>query len=162
MNCLTGGFIHKRHDGVRDVIAKIVNEVAYDVQTEPALQPLTGENLDSSNDDEEARLDIAARGFWQRGEKAFFDVRVFNPFAKTHLSTKLSTVFNQNESAKKREYNDRVIRIEHGTFTPLVTSAYGGYGCEASRCLSILIDKVAEKQDIQNSRKFENNNTVNM
>ena len=30
MNCLTGGFIHKRHDGVRDVIAKIVSEVAYD------------------------------------------------------------------------------------------------------------------------------------
>ena len=151
MNCLTGGFIHKRHDGIRDVIAKIVNEVAYDVQTEPALQPLTGENLDSSNDDEEARLDIAARGFWQRGEKAFFDVRVFNPFAKTHLSTKLSTVFSQNESAKKKEYNDRVIRIEHGTFTPLVTSAYGGYGRETSRFLSVLIDKVAEKHDMHTS-----------
>ena len=60
-------------------------------------------------------------------------------------------MFNQNESAKKREYNDRVIRIEHGTFTPLVTSAYGGYGREASRFLSVLIDKVAEKHDMHTS-----------
>ena len=152
MNCLTGGFIHKRHDGVRDVIAKVLNEVAYDVETEPALQPLTGENLpQSTNTDDQARLDIAARGFWQRGEKAFFDVRVFNPFAKTHLSTKLSTVFSSNEERKKREYNERVIRIEHGTFTPIVTSAYGGYGRETSRFLSVLIEKVAEKHDMHTS-----------
>ena len=64
MNCLTGGFIHKRHDGVRDVIAKVLNEVAYDVETEPALQPLTGENLpQSTNTDDQARLDIAADSF---------------------------------------------------------------------------------------------------
>ena len=151
MNCTTGGFIHKRHDGVRDVVAKILNEVAYDVETEPPLQPLTGENLSSTNTDNEARLDVAARGFWQRGEKAFFDVRVFNPFAKTHLSTKLSTVFTTNEASKKREYNDRVIRIEHGTFTPIVTSAYGGYGRETSKFLSVLIDKVAEKHDMHTS-----------
>ena len=31
---------------------------------------------------DEARLDIAARGFWQQCEMAFFDIRFFNPFAK--------------------------------------------------------------------------------
>ena len=152
MTCATGGFIHKRHDGVRDVVAKIIDDVAYDVQTEPHLQPLTGEILrPSANKEDEARLDISARGFWQRGEKAFFDVRVFNPFARTHLSTKLETVFKQQEASKKNQYNERVIQIEHGTFTPIVTSAYGGYGRETNRFLSALINKVAEKHDMHMS-----------
>ena len=65
MTCSTGGFIHKRHDGVRDVVAKIIEDVACDVQTEPHLQPLTGEVLSpSANREDEARLDISARGFW--------------------------------------------------------------------------------------------------
>ena len=106
MNCTKGGFIHRRHDVIRDVIAQIVDGVAYDVHTEPPLQPLTGEALPTSaNREDEARLDIAARGFWQKGEMAFFDVRVFNPFAKTHLDLKLETVFKQNEASKKRESN---------------------------------------------------------
>ena len=31
-----------------------------------------------------ARLDISAVGFWARGEQAFFDTRIFNPFALKH------------------------------------------------------------------------------
>ena len=114
MNCKKGGFVHKRHDGIRDIVAKMVEGVSYDVQTEPPLEPVSGERLQTgSNIKVEARLDIAARGFWQRGEKAFFDVRVFDPFAKTHLCRNLESVFKQNETDKKREYNNRVIRIEH-------------------------------------------------
>ena len=76
---------------------------------------------------------------------------MFNPFAKTHLSKKLENVFREQEATKKREYNDRVIKIEHGSFTPIVTSAYGGFGRETSRFISMLIEKVAEKQDIHTS-----------
>ena len=152
MNCSKGGFIHKKNDGVRDMVAKILDEVTYDVQIEPQLQPLTGETLQpGANTEAEARLDIAARGFWTRGEKAFFDVRIFNPFAKTHLSSKLDTVFRQNESAKKKEYNERVIKVEHGSFTTFVLSAYGGFGRETSRCILTLIEKVAEKNKTQTS-----------
>ena len=64
---------------------------------------------------------------------------------------KLETVFRQQENTKKREYNERVIRIEHGSFTPIVTSAYGGYGRETSRFISLLIEKVAEKRDMHTS-----------
>ena len=61
MNCNTGGFIHRRHDGVRDILAQIMKDVTYDVCTEPPLQPLSGEPLpDGSNTDDEARLDIKA------------------------------------------------------------------------------------------------------
>ena len=41
----SGGLIHKRHDRVKDIVPKILDSVAYDVQIEPALQPLTGEVL---------------------------------------------------------------------------------------------------------------------
>ena len=52
--------------------------------------------------DDEGRVDNSARGFWQRGDKAFFDVRIFNPFAKSHLPVKLKTLFAAQETAKKR------------------------------------------------------------
>ena len=152
IQCPTGGFVHKRHDGVRDILAKILNNVAYDVETEPALEILTGEQLGTqANLQDEARVDIAARGFWQRGVKAFFDVRIFNPFAKTHLSTKLPTVFAQQEQQKKHHYNERIINVEHGSFTPIVMSAYGGCGRETEMFLSTLINKVAEKQGMPTS-----------
>ena len=65
---------------------------------------------------------------------AFFDVRVFNPFAKSHMSSKLETVFKANEASKKRQYNQRVIQVEHGSFTPIVLSAFGGFGDWEIRC----------------------------
>ena len=152
MHCKHGGFNQRRHDRLRDMIAEMVDGVAYDVQIEPPLQPLTGEKLrGSANKEKEARLDFTARGFWQRGEMAFFDVRVFNPFAKTQLNSKLEAAFETNEASKKREYNQRVIDIEHGSFTPVVLSAYGGFGRETNRFISSLITKIAERQDLQMS-----------
>ena len=152
LQCTTGGFIHKRHDKVRDAFAKLLNDVAYDVRVEPPLQPLTGESLHrSANKQDEARLDIAARGFWQDDAMAFFDVRVFNPFAKTYINAKndkLDAAFNQNEKEKKNSYNQRVIEVEHGSFTPIVLSAYGGFGRETERFVSNLIHKIAEKKDM--------------
>ena len=44
-----------------------------------------------------------------------------------------------NEVEKKRKYNERVMQIEHGTFTPLVFSATGGMGREASKVFQINI-----------------------
>ena len=151
-NCNRGGFIHKRHDRIRDMLAEMIDDVAYDVCIEPALQPLTGENLPpGSNTEEGARLDVAARSFWQRGEMAFFDVRIFNPFAKSHIKTKLETLFGNNEEEKKTKYNERVIRIEHGSFTPVVLSAFGGFGRETSKFVAKLIEKISVKHDIPTS-----------
>ena len=93
-------------------------------------------------------MDVAARGFWQQGEMAFFDIRVFNPFAKSHLNVSLETAFKNNERTKKNAYNNRVIRIEHGSFTPIVLSAMGGCGKETSRFISKLIELLGEKKEI--------------
>ena len=101
MTRMKGGFVHRRHDEVRDLFASLLKDVCHDVEVEPHLQTLRGEVLTSSaNSSDEARLDVSARGFWQRGQRAFFDVRVFNPFVKSHLNQKLDMVFSRNEREK--------------------------------------------------------------
>ena len=64
-----------------------MTEVCHDVCVEPTLQPITCEVLSNATaiSDDGARLDIAANGFWGgRSERAFFDVRVFNPHAPSN------------------------------------------------------------------------------
>jgi hypothetical protein len=152
MQCQLGGFVIRRHNALRDMFAKILDEVAHEVRIEPPLQPVTGETLNPGTlEAEDAHPDIAARGFWQKYEMAFFDVRVFNPFAKSHLSRNLEAVFRTSETEKKTDYNDRIIKIEHGSFTPIVMSAMGGLGKESSHFLSKLVEKVAEKRGIEKS-----------
>ena len=145
----------RRHDNIRDMVAEMVDDVASDVRIEPPLQPLTGEILQETgaNREDEARLDVAARDFWQRGEMAFWDVWISNPFAKTHLNQKLDTVFKSQEALKKAAYNERVIRVEHETFTPVVVYAFGGFGRETEKLVSRLTEKIkiADKHDIPNS-----------
>ena len=150
LTCPKGGFINQRHDVLRDTLAATFDEVCNDVQTEPHLQPLTGEILpENSNVSECGRLDIAVGSFWQKGQRAYFDVRVFNPFAQRYKCQKLASTFLSNEKEKKRAYNQRVINIEHGSFTPLVFTPYEGAGREAERCLSELAALIAHKRDLQ-------------
>ena len=122
------------------------------MQVEPPLQPLTGEELPANaNSESEARLDVAARGFWQQYEMAFFDIRVFSPFAKSYANISLESMFRSHEAAKKREYNERVIQVEHGSFTPVVLSAFGGMGYETGRFVGKLIEKLSEKRQTEKS-----------
>ena len=136
-----------RHNEVRDVTSELLSIVCKDVETEPTLQPLTGERFKkkSANTEDEARLDVSARGFWRQGNKAYVDVRIFNPLSKTSLSKPLKSSYKSNENEKKRVYNERVLQIEHGTFTPLVFSTFGGVGYEGDRFLKKLNEKLAEK-----------------
>ena len=109
MSCSKGGFIHQRHNRIRDLFAISLSKVLKDVAIEPHLVPLTGELLNpGANVEDEARLDVSARGFWQNGQRAFFDVKVFNPFAPTHTKITLQKAFDNNEREKKRGYNRRI------------------------------------------------------
>ena len=82
---------------------------------------------------------------------AFFDVNLFSPFAKWHLKTSLDVLFKKHEEKKKEKYNDRVIKVEHGSFTPVVLSAFGGFGRESSCFVSKLVEKIADKQGTERS-----------
>ena len=122
-----------RHNELRDMTADLLSEVCKDVRVEPQLQELTGENLTSGrsvNRSNEARLDISARGVWCRNQRAFFDVRVFNPNAPRYVNQALHKTYLTHEKEKKRKYNERVLEVENGSFTPLVFSVFGGMGQE--------------------------------
>ena len=82
----------------------------------------------ASNTSDEARLDIAAREFWISGQKAFFDIRVFNPIARRYRNSKISKAYETNKKEKKRHYS-QILEVEHGSF--LFFSAMGGMGREA-------------------------------
>ena len=75
----------------------------------------------------------------------------FNPFAKSHLNQKLDTAFSSNENENKRHYNQRIIEVEHGSFSPLVFSPYGGNGREAERFLTELAQKLSDKKQMDYS-----------
>ena len=64
-----GGFVIQRHNELRDLQAEMLRMVCNGVETEPVLQDITGEELNrEANTTPDARLDIAARGFWERNE----------------------------------------------------------------------------------------------
>ena len=76
-----------RHNEVRDITATLLTEVCHGVTTEPHLQPLSRESLShcSAITEDGARLDVTMYGFWEgRFEKAFVDVRVFNPSTQSN------------------------------------------------------------------------------
>ena len=74
------------------------------------------------------RVDIAARGFWISGQWEFFDIRVLNPTARWYGSQELTKTYEKNEREMKRQYNERILEIEHGSFPPFVMAALGGIG----------------------------------
>ena len=128
--CPCGGLPIVRHNELRDITAGLLTELCHSVEVEPSLQPLSGESFQyrSANVEDGARLDVVANGFWERGQKAYFDVKVFNPFAPTHCSVSLPQCYRRAELEKKRKYEERIREVEHGTFSPLVFSCTGGMG----------------------------------
>ena len=65
MICKRGGFVTQRHNELRDLEADLLTMVFSDVEIEPVLQDISGEQLGrGSNRAPDARLDIHARGFW--------------------------------------------------------------------------------------------------
>ena len=92
LSCVSGGYSVLRHNEFRDLTATILNEVCHDVELEPPLEPLRGEQLSRSNTSDEARLDIHARGFWgNRFTRTLFDVRVFHPNAPSARASSLAS-----------------------------------------------------------------------
>ena len=84
LSCKNGGFISIRHNSIRDVTAKLLHEVCREVQLEPPLQPLTGEELYESSaiTTNEARCDVSARGFFVCWSSGIFRCKGIQPKCK--------------------------------------------------------------------------------
>ena len=141
MTCQRGGLPIQRHNEIRDLQAELLDMVCYDGQIEPALQPITGEQLArGTNQAPDARLDVHCKGFWERQRAAFFDIRVCHPNADSYRDRSPKQIYRIRENEKKRKYNSRVTGIEQGTFTPLVFTTTGGMSDECLRHHSRLAD----------------------
>ena len=138
MSCKKGGFVTIRHNNIRDFESNLLKKVCNDVELEPKLIPVN---------DDEARLDIRARGFWRPGQSAFFDVCLTNTNAPSQVNASLCKIYKKHEDEKKRKYNERVINNEHGSFTPLVFSITGGMSKECSIYHKFLSEKIAQKTE---------------
>ena len=73
-----------------------------------------------------ARLDVAMYGFWGgRFEKAYVDVRVFNPCAQSNRQSPFASVYRRHEQEKRRQYEQSA---RSGTCYFLVMSTTRGMG----------------------------------
>eukprot|EP00731_Ephydatia_muelleri_P004197 Em0002g373a len=130
LSCPKGGFPSIRHNEIRDYTAYLLSEICHNVSTEPHLQPITGEvhTYASANFQDGARLDVAADGFWgNRFERAFFDVKVFNPYGPSKRRPQPSACYPPHEASKKRAYE----RVGSSKLS-MPPSATGGLGREAT------------------------------
>ena len=138
-----------RHDNIRDFTSNLLKSVGNDVETEPKLHIV--ENKESysrsANTNDDARLDIRARGFWRAGQNAFFDVRVTNTNCSSQLNMPLNSILRKHELEKKRCYNRRVMEVEHGSLTPLIFTTTGVMGHECTTFFKSLAEKICAKQD---------------
>ena len=121
-----------RHNNIRDFEAKLLKEVCRDVRIEPELLPI-GAETQSRNTADKARLDVSAVGVWSPMERTFLDVRVMHPNSASYIDKTPEQIYLQHEREKKRKYNDRVLQVEKGSFSPLIFSTTGGMGPESTR-----------------------------
>ena len=56
---------------------------------------------------------------------------------------------------KKQSYEQRILEVEHGSFTPLVMSATGGMGSMATTFYSRLASMLSEKRRMPYSKTVE-------
>ena len=83
-------------------------------------------SLDSTTLENNAAADLAVNNFWGSGRWDYFDTRVFDPTCATYEKKRPDQRFAMHAAEKKRKYEERVSRIDGGTFTPLVCTVFGG------------------------------------
>ena len=144
MSCNKRGLVSIGHNKIRDLTANMLRDVSNDAEVEVKLMPLTGEQLQyrSAITGVEARLDIRARSFWVRGQEAFLDIRVFDPNANKNLNATLPRCHKINEKEKKRNYNNRILQIEHGILRGVWEESVQNFIQNLKNCYLINVKKV--------------------
>ncbi|XP_057311093.1 uncharacterized protein LOC130648959 [Hydractinia symbiolongicarpus] len=147
-HAMKGGFVIILHNNVRDITTNMLSQVCKDVESEPMLMPLTGEKFGkrSVKTSHEGRLDVRPRRFWEKRQNAFYDIRVFDPNASRYFNQNLKQCYVRNEAEKKNQYNERVLEVENGCFTPVVFSILGGMGRECQTFYHRLAEDIAAKK----------------
>jgi len=98
----------------------------------------------SHNCEDGAWLDVVAQYFWGLNRQhAFFDLRVFNPFASCYSWSPLL-------QEKRYAYDERVKEVEKACFSPLLFSASDSMGSSATPVYKKLASMLADKICVMN------------
>jgi len=147
MICQHGGLVIQRHNEIHDLEAELLDMVCHDVEIEPCLQPITGEELNrGANKASDERPYVHCRGFWERQRAAFFDIRVCHQNADSYKELTPKQIYQLHENEEKRKYGSRVTEVEQGTFTPLVFTTTRGMANECLRYHSRLAELIDPKK----------------
>ena len=147
LNCKLGGYVTMRHNNIRDLEATFLKEVCKDVRVEPELLPIGERGTGSRNSAQKARADVSAIGVWGAMERTFLDVRVVHPNSPSYRDMTLEKLYTKHENEKKAEYNERILQIEKGSFTPLIFSTNGGMGPESTKYHKRVAELIADKRN---------------
>ena len=115
------------------------------ISRRPELLPLGNLELHGNNA-VKARLDVSAVGIWSQMERTFVDVRILHPNSPSYLDKTPEQLYRQHEQEKKRDYNNRVLQVEKGSFTPLIFSTSGGMGPECTKYHKRIAELVSIKR----------------
>ena len=147
-SCPKGALPSIRHDRIRDITADLLTEVCSNVGLEPTLQPDWKRfSFHSINTEEGVRLDIKAQKFWDSSQRSTdFHVRVFNSFAPSNILSSISSTYRTHKrEERRRAYKQRILQMEHGTFTPLIFPTRGGWGPSTTVAFKRLASLIANK-----------------
>ena len=139
LSCAKGGLPIHQHNDIRDLTAALMDEVSTSTEIEPSLQPLPDEVLHcrSANIQDESRVDIRCRRvFWNKLQDEIFDVRVFNPLASSNQNSFINTTFVQYEREKRRNYDQRIREVDHGSFASLFFQLLAEWAYPPQLCTS--------------------------
>ena len=70
---------------------------------------------------------------------------MFYPNAASYCSTKIDKLYKDAEKKKKKEYNERITKSDHGSFTPMIMASTGSIGPEGTIAMKTLAAKTAKK-----------------
>ena len=150
MSCKKGGFIYIRHNDLRDLTANMMSEMYKDTKTEPKLKPLSGEELQgrTSNNWNKAKSRYQDSRFLGTRATGIFWPKCFRPQRLQFSQQIPEGVPCLNKQEKKRAYNERILQIDHGAFTPLVFSINVSMGREYQKFYSRLAQMISEKREL--------------
>ena len=74
-------------------------------------------------------------------------VRVTHVNSKCYQGKATFTISKEQEEEKKRKYQQRVLEVEIGSFTPLVFGTNGWMGADCNCFLKRLAEKLSEKNE---------------
>ena len=129
-----------------------MSEVCKDTKIGTKLTLLPREELQdrTSNNSNKARVDIRTQGFWERRQQAFYDLKVFDLNVCRYCNRPLQQCYVMNEQEKKRAYYERILQIDHGTFTPLVFPNKGSIKRECQKFYLLLAQINLKRESFDN------------